>query len=278
MRPVSDLDRSGRAGEREEHARALLRSLIDPNSAPLRSKPRNEEDLLIAATNGWLVALDNLSSISDDLSDALCRLSTGGGLGTRTLYTNADEMIFSATRAVILNGIEDLATRGDLVDRAVIIELPRIPKRGRKSETAFWREFEAAAPRILGALLDVVVTALRDEPSVNLAEPPRMADFATWGAAAAPALGWTADQFLSAYEANRRQADDAPLQTSPLTKPLQNLHGRQEFLARDGQCAARRAAEAGERVDAEGKGMAEGRHASVRRPEAVGAESAQRRA
>jgi hypothetical protein len=49
------------------------------------------------------VALDNLSDIKPWLSDCLCRLSTGGGFSTRTLFENDEETIFNATRPVILN-------------------------------------------------------------------------------------------------------------------------------------------------------------------------------
>src|SRR5262249_30438334 len=74
----------------------LLRSLIDPNTAPLRAEPRENRDLAIASNNGWVVALENVSYLPPWLSDALCRLSTGGGFATRTLHTDEDETIFNA--------------------------------------------------------------------------------------------------------------------------------------------------------------------------------------
>ena len=111
---------------------------MDPNTAALRSTPRDERDLVIAATNGWLIALDNLSHLSDWLSDALCRLATGSGFATRELYTNAEEAIFAAQRPVVMNGIEEVATRGDLLDRALILYLPTIPEAKRQDDKAFW--------------------------------------------------------------------------------------------------------------------------------------------
>ena len=78
------------------------------------------------------------------MSDALCRLSTGGGLSSRGLYTNSDEVILDATRPIILNGIEDIATRPDLADRSLVINLPRIPKHKGRLERDLWDEFERA--------------------------------------------------------------------------------------------------------------------------------------
>jgi hypothetical protein len=200
----------------------VLRSLIDPNSAPVRSPPREERDLAIAANNGRVTCFDNLSYVSPDLSDALCRLSTGGGFSTRTLYENDEETIFDATRPVILNGIEDMGTRSDLLDRALIVELPRIESKDRRPEKLFWEEFEEARPHILGALLDAVSAAIRNLPTVEEPEGgwPRMADFAMWAVAAEPALGLESGRFLEAYEVNRETANLVALESSPIVIAL----------------------------------------------------------
>src|SRR5688572_9269814 len=92
----------GEQGSAKSTTARVLRELCDPNSAPLRSEPSNERDLMIAATNGWMVTLDNLSRLPAWLSDALCRLACGGGFGTRELYSDADEIIFDAARPVVL--------------------------------------------------------------------------------------------------------------------------------------------------------------------------------
>lgn len=178
----------GEQGSAKTTTARVLRALVDPNMAPVRCEPRDGRDLMISATNGWVIVLDNLSRVSESLSDALCRLSTGGGFATRMLYTDADETILNAQRPVVLTGIEDLATRGDLLDRSLVIYLPTIPASERMTERKFWASFDAAQPRILGALLSAVAGALRDLPQVELAQLPRLADFATWVTAAEPSL------------------------------------------------------------------------------------------
>ena len=198
----------------------VLRRLIDPNSAMLRAEPRDVRDVMIAATNSWMVAFDNLSELQPWLSDCLCRLSTGGGFSTRELYTDMDEMIFSAQRPALLNGIEEIVTRGDLLDRSLLLDLPPIPEDRRRSTGEFWRSFDAARPRLLGALLEAVSMALRRERTIRLAKLPRMADFAIWATAAAPALGWSDNHFVSIYTANREQAHELALDASPVAAAL----------------------------------------------------------
>jgi hypothetical protein len=209
----------GEPGSAKTTMTEVARTLLDPNAAPLREPPANARDLLIAATNGWVVALDNLSSLPDWLSNALCRLSTGGGGGGRMLYTDDEEVLFDAQRPVMLNGIANVALRPDLLDRCVLLNLPYIPEeqdaeRRRQADRAFWTAFTAAHPRILGALLDAVCGALTALPTTTLPRLPRMADFALWATAAEAALGWPPGAFMEAYDTTREDAHHTAIEAS----------------------------------------------------------------
>ena len=186
-----------------------LRYLVDPNKAPLKRPPRSERDLMIAAVNSWVVAYDNLSGLPPWLGDAICVLSTGGGLSQRALYTDADEAILDAQRPVILNGIDSITTRGDLLDRAIILSLPTIPATGRRTEREIMAELDRIRPGVLGALLDAVSHGLGELPKVDLPEKPRLADFAEWVTACEGAMGWEPGAFLEAFVKNQEDAQDS---------------------------------------------------------------------
>lgn len=213
----------GEQGSAKSTLARILRACIDPNRAPLRRPPREVRDLMIAAANGWVVALDNLSSLPPWLSDTLCCLSTGGGFSTRELYTDGEEVLFDAQRPTILTGIAEVATRSDLLDRSVILCLPAIPEQRRQTENEFWGAFERALPKILGALLDAVAEALRNYPHVRLDGLPRMADFAQWITAAEPALGWKVGRFLRDYSRARQATHELTLESSPVGSAVHNL-------------------------------------------------------
>jgi hypothetical protein len=210
----------GEQGSGKTFVVRVVRSLIDPNKAMLRACPKEERDLMIAAYNNWVLAFDNVSSLPAWLSDAFCRISTGGGLATRQLYTDTDETILDATRPIILNGIEDFAERDDLRDRAIIINHPPIPEDQRKTEEELWAAFQKEAPLILGAILDAVVMALRRYDQVKLGRLPRMADFSRWVTAAEPALDWSEGTFLMKYYGNRQEATEARLTDDELAQAL----------------------------------------------------------
>jgi hypothetical protein len=206
----------GEQGSAKSSAERLVRALVDPSAAPLRTTPRNERDLYITADNAHVIALDNISTLQPWLSDALCRLSTGGGFSTRTLYENREEEIFEGMKPVILNGITDVATRPDLLDRAIVVALPPIPDEERRLEAELWGEFEQACPAILASLFDAIAGALRSVEDVRLEGMPRMADFAVWATAAEESLGWDAGAFMAAYTGNRREATDSALDADPV--------------------------------------------------------------
>ncbi|MGH7172490.1 MAG: hypothetical protein ACRELG_19600, partial [Gemmataceae bacterium] len=73
----------GQQGSSKSTVARMLRALIDPSLAPLRSAPKEARDLMIAAGNSWMLCYDNLSSLPGWLSDGLCCLYTGGGFSTR---------------------------------------------------------------------------------------------------------------------------------------------------------------------------------------------------
>ena len=213
---------SGEQGSAKSTVSAILRSLLDPNSAPLRALPREDRDLFIAANNSHVLAFDNVSGLQPWISDTLCRLSTGGGFAVRQLYTDRDEVLFDAVRPVILNGIEDIAARPDLADRAIFLTLESIPEERRRPEAELWAAFETERPRILGALLDAVVQGLRRLPDTKLERLPRMADFALWASACEPAI-WPPGTFWSAYCGNRDEAVENVIEADPVAAVVRAL-------------------------------------------------------
>ena len=226
----------GQQGTAKSTTEKMVRSIIDPSSPPLMSEPRSEQDLVIAASNSWVLALDNLSQIKRWLSNALCRVATGEGFRTRRLYTNDDEMIFNLRRPILLNGIGAVANQSDLLDRAILLAQPPIADSKRRTEEDIWSEFEKVQPGVLGALLDVLVVVQREVGKINKTNLPRMADFARRSIAAAKALGWTQAEFRRAYNDNRKAADRNALEASPIAEVLTDfIVGKRHWQGTSGE-------------------------------------------
>jgi hypothetical protein len=227
--PYPILGFTGEQGTGKSLTAGMLRRLVDPNTAPLRSLPRDTRELFVTAINGHVLVFDNLSSIPPDMADALCRLSTGGGFSARALYTDSDEVLFDGQRPIAMTSITDVASRSDLADRLVIVRLEMIPEEERRTEVELRATFEQAVPRLLGALLDVVAHGLVQLPHTRLNRYPRMADYAQWISACETAI-WHAGMHLAAYEANRAEAVDIVVDADPVATTLRrHMEGRAEW-------------------------------------------------
>ncbi len=226
LRPVGPyplLILQGEQGSAKSTTSRILRCVIDPNDTPLRPQPRSERDLMIAARASWLIALDNLSGVAPWFSDALCRLVTGAGFSTRALYSDDEEVFFKAMRPILLNGIDEVADRPDLLDRAVQLHLPPIPEDKRREEATLWERFNAHLGSIFGVLLDAYAGALRKFPDVHLERMPRMADFARFGEALGRALDWGEGTFLRVYAINSERIRDLAADASPVVRAIRTF-------------------------------------------------------
>src|SRR5262249_7394225 len=157
--------------------------------------------------NSHVIGLENVSSISDELSDAICSLNTGTGYQERKYYEQGVEFSVNAKRPVLINGIpSNLAERPDLIDRSLTYVFDHLGDKVR-SDDRFWQNFDKEAPGIFGAILDGLVGAMRvrqhfdgnnDDAAEVLLEGwhPRFVDGVVWGEAFCRAVGFASGQFV----------------------------------------------------------------------------------
>lgn len=194
-----------------------LRSLVDPHEAMENAPPTKWQDFAILARNSRVLTLDNLSSIPNWMSDALCQFATGGAHAARTLYKDDKLTHLKVKAPAILTSIVDAATRGDLLDRAIVVRLP--PLRAQRTERALTEEYRALHARLLGALCDAASAGLRNLPHTPVPSV-RLADWLQWVEACAPALGWQAGYATAVYQAMRASSAQTALDADPLAQLL----------------------------------------------------------
>lgn len=228
--PYPHLCLHGEQGSAKSWTTRVLRTLVDPHISPTRSLPKDEESLALAAKHGVVVAIENVSGMTLEQSDWLCRLATGLGLSARKLYTDDQERVLYVQAPAIINGINEISTRGDLRDRSITVHLCR-PDHYLTEEELLSR-LRAIHASVLGALCDATSRALSRYRQLPTPPDVRMNDFARWVIAASPAIGWDDTRFLNAYRENQKQSVYVELEASLVGNVLmQYLDANREVKA-----------------------------------------------
>jgi len=196
----------------------ILRSFVDPHTVPTTRLPSGSRDLFVAAHNTHVLMFANVSSISDAMSDDLCRLSTGEGARTRALFTDTEEALFGGERPIAIEGINRTVLRMDLLSRSVVLVIPTLS--GYEPTRVLRARFERQQAGIFGALLTMMARGIDKLPTTQLINPPRMSDFAEF----AVAVG--IKDFEEIYAANRREAINVMLEDDPLARAVRGLMAR----------------------------------------------------
>ena len=220
-RPIQVLH--GEKGSSKTSTMKLVRDIIDPAIVPVVSIPKTIDDLAVYISKNYVPCFDNIDTISNQVSDLLCIAVTGGGHTKRKLYTDDEEQVMFFQRFIVLNGINVVATRPDLLDRCILLELERIPPNERKEEKVLREEFEKDKPIILGAIFETLSKAMSIYDQVELNNLGRMADFTRWGYAIAEVLGIGGDKFLEAYLNNQNNANIEALESHPVGFAMYNF-------------------------------------------------------
>lgn len=213
----------GEKGASKTTTMRMDRSIVDPSARDVISMPKSATDLSLVLHNNYLPCFDNIDTISAEKSDILCTAATGGGFSRRKLYTDDEETIYEYKVPVILNGINVVATRPDLLDRSLLLGLERIPEDERKEESEVWKDFNDDKPKMLGAIFSIISKAIRIYPDVKLDKLGRMADFTRWGYAIAEVCGIGGEIFLKAYLDNQSKANDEAVNSNPIAVAIIRL-------------------------------------------------------
>lgn len=215
-RPILALN--GAPGSSKSTLLRFFRELIDPSAVPLVTPPKNIAELAQLASHNYVVYFDNLSKIPVWFSDSMCRLVTGDGYAKRELFTNDDDILYAHKRVVGICGINQVATKPDLLDRCVIITLELIDPSRRREELELWDAFNDIKPEILGSIFDCLSYVLRVAPTLSILSKPRLADSFRYSLAAAKFLGHSEEELENAFNFNAQSQNEEAIEASSVAQ------------------------------------------------------------
>jgi hypothetical protein len=232
----------GQSGATKSTVARLIQGVVDSTFDAKSGReevfgpPKTTEDLMVHALHSWLLSFDNLTTISNTLSEAFCRLSTGGAMIARKLYTNSGLAKMSAQQPVILTSINDCIKAEDLRSRSLFLDLELVDPEKVIGESTLQKQYLEMRPRVMGALLDCIVCALRSFERTRPLPGNRLADMTRWILAAEPATKLPPGTLAQALRANRQKAAEEAL-SSPLAEGIRRLAQEGVRLKPDAICS-----------------------------------------
>lgn len=217
----------GEQGSAKSSTFQVLKSIIDPSNLLTIAPIKNPAQFIQLVSHHWMAPFDNLSGISNDLSDCICRACTGEGFSKRKLFTDDDDCIYNVQHCIGINGISNIITKADLLDRSLLIELKFIPASERKGAKDLMNEFDKIKPQIIGSCFDILSKAIKIKPGINIHNLPRMADFAQWGYVIAEAMEIGGETFMKAYRSNIDKQNEEAIFSSPIGIAIIQLLNKQ---------------------------------------------------
>ena len=209
------LELTGGQGTGKTIMSQMIKLLVDPAKPLLQARTKSSEDLFISAKSNHLVAIENLSYLNEDMQDSCCQIATGSGMAKRQLYSDFEESAIEVKAPLLLNGIVHLATRPDMISRTIKLSLRPITGNKRMTERSLMDEFHAALPRLFGALLNLLSTALANPVRAEDYELPRLSDFALLGEAVSQSQGNNLGYFIRRLNDNQQKAKFAVIGANP---------------------------------------------------------------
>lgn len=211
----------GEQGAAKSTTLRMISRIINPHCGDLNTMPTDIDDLATILHNQYFSAFDNISYISKAFADLLCMTVTGGFYSKRKKYTDNQLSVSNIHKPVALNGLNLNISFGDLMDRAVFIELKRIDVQERLTEVEVWDKFYNYLPKLLGGAFTILSSALSMINNVVIKSLPRLADFSKYGYCIAESIkkGY-GDKFLQQYNHNISCSRKAVIMNNPLLSSI----------------------------------------------------------
>jgi hypothetical protein len=220
----------GKPGTGKSTIGQILQSLVDPSKVDTLSFPSTDKEMIQIMSKYHLMVFDNISRITTQISDILCRASTGGAFASRELYKNDDEIIRELHQPVVLNGLYQLGVANDLISRSMYFELEEISSNKMKPKNQFLKRFEQEKPYILGRMFDCVSSAIKNKQAIKIADHDRMGDYKDWGIAIAKNFNGADIAFLKQLAKMDKIRNREALLGQPLANAVEIFINRERYF------------------------------------------------
>ena len=216
----------------------LVKMLVDPSGKKIEdygtSMSTKPDDLATKLYCNYLSSFENISKLSNEQSDMLCKANTGANFSTRLFYEQGQESKLAIHRKCMLNGITVNIDRDDLGRRTLPYDLPSFKIGEKKTKEQVLSEFYTLLPDLFGHVILTLQKALILYDDVkSKAQIGIRGEFQVWGEAISQALGNPEGKFTEALQEKESLISDKLSQSNALVPFIQDLFsdGKEEYTS-----------------------------------------------
>lgn len=228
----------GPQGSTKSTGNDIFKALDDPGTDNRDALPTKEDDLDLHLSKRHTAAYDNISRITQEVSDMLTRANSMGRSSRRALYTNNEEYSRRYKTKIVLNAIDlESGVRPDLLDRTIIYNCEVVTEAQRMGQDEVNARIEELRPYALGACLDTLVKAMPiyHELKGRKGWSPRLKDAYLWMMAIAKVDGMAEADFEALFKKVIERRDSDAMEGDPLAVALEFVAARDGFVGTAGQ-------------------------------------------
>ncbi len=204
--PVPSMSFVDEMGQGKTTLSGTIKMIIDPQSDVIVDNvsklPKNAVDRIVSFSQKYLHVFDNLSHITPEESDDVCRAVTGSSNEKRKLFTDEEMVVATYIRKFVLNGIGLSVDRGDFIQRTVQYKLTPLTPEDMMSNKQYNEKVQKIRPLVLSDIFNLLSRSLKMYENVKdelQGKLPRMADFVIWGECISRCNGNKPEEFLRLY-------------------------------------------------------------------------------
>ncbi|HAS6026990.1 TPA: hypothetical protein I7142_23735 [Vibrio vulnificus] len=213
----------GQGTGKSTFCKRIIRALLDPRAAKIKSFPNKKENLAIALQNEFTSIYDNMRSLTKSWSDYLCIVATYGVEEKRKLYSDGDSVKFDLHGSLVLNGIHDFIEEPDLASRSIYISMKQLSAEQRVNGKVMLQSLEEDLSEIYTGLLELLAKILDVLPTVSIKKAGRLNEFSRFLAAFEVVTKVPEGYLQDLYLKNQQESALESLYLNKLAKPLIQL-------------------------------------------------------
>lgn len=225
------LSLTGLQGSGKSTLLKLEKKLIDPSAIDIFPYSADLDNLNRIFAKHHIVPIDNVSEISQSVSDRYCVGISGAATSDRRKYTDDEDYIRQFKIILRLNSISGQVSNSDLLSRLILMEKEQIDG-VRRDEKEVMADLKMIRPMLLGQLFDLLSKSMKIHEKLTFSPAPRMAGWYNWAESAAVAMGHSQEWFVKLFENYEQKQFDEAVDQSSLAPLLEDLAGDVPFIGR----------------------------------------------